>query len=104
MPWKPTDCGRPSTPPILVSWPPAPIEKAPMAPPDSMVKRNLPSLLVARSRLEVPAGKVKTTVLPIGGNAPVALIENPEMVADAVFEGKRGFPAGDAIIQQVRTP
>jgi hypothetical protein len=75
-----------------------------MAPPDSMVKRNLPSLLVARSRLEVPAGKAKTTVLPIGVNAPVALIENPEMFADAVFEVNRYFPFGVTLTQQVRTP
>src|SRR5271165_2381508 len=91
MPWKPSDCGRPSTPARLVSWPPAPMEKAPTAPaPDSMVKRNLPSLLVARSRLKLPAGKAPTT--------------NPEIFADAVFEVNRNFPFGVTLIQQVAAP
>jgi hypothetical protein len=43
-------------------------------------------------------------VLPIGVNAPVALIENPEMFADPVFEVNRYFPFGVAMTQQVRTP
>jgi hypothetical protein len=52
----------------------------------------------------MPAGKAKTTVLPIGVNAPVALIENPEMFADPVFEVYRYFPFGVTLTQQVRTP
>jgi hypothetical protein len=97
--------GRPSTPASGVRKPSLAIEKAPMAPPeDSMVKRNLPSLLVARSRLKLPEGKVPRIVLPIGVSLPPLPMENPETFAEAVFEVKANFPFGVTVTQQVAAP
>src|SRR5271163_1265871 len=71
---------------------------------ESIVYRNFPSPLVARSRLKLPDAFAPTTVEPIGVKTPVLLIENPEMFADAVFEVKTYFPFGVTRIQQVATP
>jgi hypothetical protein len=87
IPLNPAFSMSPPTLPRLVRVPSCWIAKIPMAPvPEFRLYKNLPSLLIAISRLVLPLGFVPTTVAPTGVSAPVALIAKPAIVEEAAFE------------------
>ena len=87
MPLKPAAAERPPASPRLLSDPSPLIPKMLTKPvPESRVKRNLPSELIAVSRFVLPVGSVATIVPGNGVNDPSVPIANPEMVDVAELE------------------
>src|SRR5215472_13277961 len=79
--------------------------KIPIVPsPEFSEYRNLLSAVTAISRLTAPVGFIPTTVAPIGVKAPVAPMENPDIVDDAAFETYTHRPSGVTAFQQFAFP
>ena len=72
--------------------------------PDSRLNRYFPSALTAMSRLVEPSGRVLTTVLAMGLNAPAELIENPATEDVAELSTNTHFPLGVMAFQQLPLP